>query len=94
MEKRVNKTAPANALQKPATRNPGVIAPASINNNALITKENKPNVKIVIGKEIICNTGFIKALINAITMQTNIALRKLSTNIPGINHEINIITSE
>ena len=86
-ESKDNKTEPNNALKNPSTSNPGAIHPANINISALITKLNKPNVKKLIGKVIICKNGLINVLISAITIQTNIALIKFSTVIPGTIQE-------
>lgn len=82
---------PNKALKKPSTSNPGVIAPASINNNAFITRENKPNVKKVTGTDINFTKGFINVLIKAITIQASIAFKKLSTLIPGTNQAVKTI---
>lgn len=84
---------PSNALKKPSTSNPGVTQPASINNNALITNANNPNVSIVSGNDINCKTGLMKVLINARITQTSIALKKFSTLIPGITQATNITAS-
>lgn len=46
-------TEPNNALKKLSISTPGVNIPASINNNAFITKENNPNVMILTGNVII-----------------------------------------
>ena len=87
-------TDPIRALRKPSTTNPGVKKPANINSKALITNENNPSVKKLTGNEINSTNGLIKTFINEIIMQTSIALRKLSTLIPGTIQAINTITSE
>jgi len=50
------------AHQKLLTSNPGTKYAISITSNALITKINKPRVRIVIGKVRITSTGLIIAL--------------------------------
>ena len=86
-----NNIEPIKALINPSTSNPGAIKPASMSSNALITNAKSPNVKNVIGKDIISRKGFIKVLISAIIIQTNIALKKFSTSIPGTIQDTKII---
>ena len=88
-----NRIDPSKALRNPSTSNPGAIQPANIKSKALITSANSPKVSTVIGNEITCNAGFIKVLIRASITQTNIALRKFSTLIPGITQATNITAS-
>ncbi len=53
-----------NAVPKLLIVNPGTNFEVIISMNALITKENRPNVIIVIGKVKMDKTGFITAFIN------------------------------
>ena len=51
------------AIQNPLTSKPLITDEASSINNALITKVNKPKVKILIGKVSTINIGLIITLI-------------------------------
>ena len=82
---------PNKAFKKPSTSKPGVIQPANINKRAFKTRLNIPRVITLIGKVITCKSGLIKVLISARIMQTNIALKKFSTRIPGIIQAVRII---
>jgi len=48
------------AVKKPETPKPGTSLEASIINNAFMTSEKRPSVKIVIGRAIIFTIGLIK----------------------------------
>jgi hypothetical protein len=65
------------ADQNPATEKSGTIAEAPHINKAFITKENNPNVNMVIGKVKIVTTGFINKLITAKTTAKIIAPSKV-----------------
>lgn len=71
------------AHQKPSTLNPGTSWEVIKIKIALMTKENNPNVRILIGSVSKTNKGFIKAFnmpsINAVIRDT----AKLSTLTPG-----------
>lgn len=51
----------SNAVQKPLMAKPLINSPAKRMITALITKRNKPNVMIVIGKVKMTKIGFMKA---------------------------------
>lgn len=71
------------ADKKPSTWNPST-NPLHIHTiKALITKENNPNVSIVIGNAINFNTGFTIRLSMDNTIKTIIEEPKPSTDTPG-----------
>lgn len=63
-----SKTENKSADQKEDTANPGVILDAKIINAALITRENSPNVSILIGKVRRKTNGFINIFIRPRTI--------------------------
>lgn len=67
------------AGQKPPTSNPGTSQLASIIIKALITKVNKPRVKILIGKVIKISNGFITIFMMPKTTATIKAVQNEST---------------
>ena len=71
------------AHQKPSTVNPLIILDANKINKALITKVNKPRVKIFIGKVKMITIGFRITLITASKAAIHKAAQKLATVIPG-----------
>lgn len=71
------------AHQKPSTVNPGTMWLVKSISKALITKRNKPNVRIVIGKVKIIKIGFKKTFRKESTIATAKAVTKFSTWIPG-----------
>ena len=82
-----------NNAKKDSKSTPYEISDAKNNVNKLITKENKPNVKILIGKVIKVKTGRITALIALkITAKKNASSVSFITN-PGISLPIKITTS-
>jgi len=72
------------ALINPPTWKPLTMLEASIIIRALITKVNKPNVKILIGKVKITSNGFIKIFKRPITSDKIKALQNPATTTPGI----------
>ena len=84
-----NKTAPIKALQNPHLREkPSTKAAANPKIIALMTIENKPKVKNVMGKEKNAITGRTKTLIEAKIMAEINALWKLLISTPVGNLEI------
>ena len=71
------------ADQNPITTNPSTTLLASKTITAFITRENKPNVKKVIGKVKNEKIGLINVLINPKTKATPTAVRKLDTATPS-----------
>ena len=58
---------PYNALQNPSTSTPGIRYATNMNNKALITKINRPSVKILIGRVKNIRIGFITIFTKIIT---------------------------
>src|SRR5882724_10024507 len=71
---RLNKS----AHPKPSTRNPFTKFAVSRTMAALMTKRNRPNVKIVIGKVRMIRMGFSNALRMASTNENTRAVQKVS----------------
>lgn len=71
------------AHQKLHTSNPGTIIDASNTIKALITRINRPSVKIVMGMVRIRSIGFKKKFNNVNTADTIMAFNILPTSIPG-----------
>jgi hypothetical protein len=71
------------AHKNPSTRNPCTNLPASRTMMALITNRNKPNVRIVMGKVKMISRGFTNTFRIAKTMESVIAVQKVSIWIPG-----------
>lgn len=69
------------ADQNPPVSNPGTILSARRTNSAFITRENRPNVTIVIGRAIILTIGFIEMFINPRTMAKMIAPVKVTVTL-------------
>lgn len=74
---------PQNAAQKPVTAKPGTILATSKNISALITKVNKPKVRMLIGKVKIINTGLIKIFTRPIASADHMAAANPEKLIPG-----------
>ncbi len=74
---------PSKAVQKPSTEKPTTKYAAKSSNPALITKENKPSVIILIGRVRINSTGRIRTFITPKTKAAIIATLRPSTAIPG-----------
>ena len=72
-----------NAHQNPSTLKPGVITPANIIINALITSRNSPKVITVSGIVSQISIGSTKIFRNASIIAITKALQKLLTWIPG-----------
>jgi len=72
------------ALQKSATSKPSTSSSHSITISALITNKNNPSVNMVTGSVNSTSSGLIKILSKPSTNATMIAVKKLSTLIPGI----------
>lgn len=89
-----NIIAPKKALQKFVIVIPGTRWATNINNNALITNTNSPNVNIFIGKKNKTNAGLIKVFTRAITIADNIAVEKLETTIPGTIQAVSITAND
>lgn len=80
-----DKTIPNNTAQpKLATKNPGTTDDTNIIIKALITKLNKPNVKILIGKVNNVTTGLIKKFTTDKITAATTATKNPSTLTPGI----------
>ena len=79
-----------NAVQKPATENPGTTFAASIINPAFITRENNPRVRSVIGKVINFTIGLINMFIIPRTTATMIEATRV-TVAPGSKYDVIII---
>ena len=75
--------APKNAGQNPATANPFTTVATNQNNKALITKVNKPKVKIFTGKVKNTNIGFNKAFNKPNNKAVIKAVYQPETEIPG-----------
>jgi len=79
------------AIQKPLTEKPFITDDANKIIKALMTKVNKPNVKIFMGKVIKIKIG----LSNILTMPKNnasqSAVQKPATVTPGIKYELIIM---
>lgn len=75
--------APQKAEAKSATSNPGTNEEANQNSSALITKVNKPRVKMFTGKVKMIRIGFMRALINPKTRAAISADKKLWIVMPG-----------
>ena len=73
------------AGQKPATENPGTMYEANITKSALITRENKPRVRIFTGSVNRKITGLIKTLMRASTTASTRAPRGVTLT-PGIRY--------
>jgi hypothetical protein len=71
------------AYQKLATKIPGTINAVSEIIIPLITRVNRPRVRIFIGKVIRTKSGLIKALISPNTSANIKAAQMLLTNTPG-----------
>lgn len=78
-----NTIAPQKAGQNPVTEKPFTTEATNQNNKALITKVNKPRVKILTGKVKITNTGLIKAFTNPNTKAVIKAAYQPETSTPG-----------
>lgn len=78
-----NTIAPQNAGQNPATSNPFTTVATNQNNKALITKVNKPRVKIFTGKVKITNIGLSKAFTKPNNKAVIKAAYQPETEIPG-----------
>ena len=75
-----------NAVQNPLTAKPSINSPAKRMIAALITKRNKPNVMMVIGRVNITKIGFKIALSNANTMAKIMAdVNPSASSTPGRN---------
>lgn len=80
----IDKTKPKNkAHQKLETKKPGTIALVSIIKSALMTKVNKPKVKMVMGKVRIIKIGLRKVFIKPKTKAATKAENILVTVTPG-----------
>ena len=79
------------ATQKPLTTKPLITDEANKISIALITKVNKPKVKILIGRVIKIKIGLIKTLIIAKNKASHKADQKPATTTPGIKYELIII---
>src|SRR5205085_7655822 len=71
--------APNTPAQKPPTWNPGMKDPTAQNNSPLITKMNKPSVRIVTGNVSRTRSGRISVLIRPSTTATINAVVNEST---------------
>ena len=72
-----------NAVQNVSTRKPLTSCDTSIKITALITKRNKPKVKIVMGNVKKTSIGLIKAFIMPKTAAAQIAVDRLFIRMPG-----------
>jgi len=71
------------AVQKPSTEKPTTIFDDKRISKALITKVNKPSVKILIGKVRINKIGLMTALIMPSTKANKTAVQKPVRTTPG-----------
>lgn len=71
------------AIQKPLTEKPWITDEASKINKALMTKVNKPSVRILIGSVKITRIGFIMTLIRPRNKATHNAAQKPARATPG-----------
>ena len=81
-----------NAVQNPATSNPGTIFEAKIINRAFMTSEKRPRVSMVIGRVINLTTGLIKIFIIPKTTAKTTALGSV-TVAPGTRYVAMIIAN-
>lgn len=79
------------AVQNPLTSNPLITVDASKTNIALITKVNKPRVKMLIGKVKTISIGFKIKLTNPKNNASHKAVQILATVMPGIIYALIII---
>jgi hypothetical protein len=78
-----NTMAKTSAQSQPSTLNPGTIHEVNMTQKAMMTKLNKPNVRIVIGKVRISKRGLMKALMIPRTTATISAVPKPAIWTPG-----------
>ena len=79
------------ATQKPLTEKPSITDDANKISKALITKVNKPRVRMLIGKVIKIKIGLTKTLIIPKNKANHKADQKPATTTPGIKYELIII---
>ncbi len=72
------------AIQKPSTENPFITDESNKINKALITKVNKPKVKMFMGKVISINIGLSRILTMPKNNASQSAVQKPATVTPGI----------
>lgn len=75
---------PMSALPIPATLKSGAMAAASINMSALITKVNKPNVRMLTGNVSSKRIGSTNTLTSPMMITANSAAVKSFTSMPGV----------
>ena len=79
------------AIQKPPTEKPSITDDASKISKALMTKVNKPKVKMLIGRVIKIKIGLTKTLIIPKNKASHKAAQNPATTTPGIKYELIII---
>ena len=79
---------PQKAAEKVLMTTPNETSEASQNVNMLITKVNRPSVKIVMGRVSKTRMGLTIELIAERTIEKNMASRMLSITIPSITCQI------
>lgn len=79
------------ATQKPLTEKPLITEAANKINKALMTKVNKPKVKMLIGNVIKSKIGLIKTLTIPKNKANHKADQKPAIKTPGIKYELIII---
>ena len=75
--------APQNADQKPPTRKPSTNEATNQNSSPLITRVNKPSVRMVMGRVMSTSSGRIRVLTRPSTSAVSSAMVKLSTLTEG-----------
>ena len=81
------------ATQKPLTENPLITDDANKIIKALMTKVNKPKVRMLIGKVIKIKTGLTRTLMIPKNKASHKAVQKPATATPGIKYELIIIAT-
>lgn len=84
-----SKNEPNNAAPKPSTLNPGTSFATSKNIKALMTKVNKPKVRMLIGRVKSNNKGLMNMLTNPITNAAQKAGITPARLIPGTTQATN-----
>ena len=79
------------AVKKPSTEKPLITDAASKISKALITKVNKPRVRMLIGNVIKIKIGLTKTLIMPKNRASQKAVQKPAMITPGIKYELIII---
>ncbi len=81
------------AVKNPLTEKPSITEAASNINEALMTKVNKPKVRILIGRVIKIKIGLTRTLTMPKNKASHKAGQKPATKTPGIKLELIIIAT-